>query len=261
MSASHSGWIPQSRIRIAVGVAVAFVLAALAGSLWSPFALVLLVVAAGAGWAAFIMMRIRRQLSPGGGGWERRIHAHVASHLGVSSATRTSVLDIGCGDGSLLIALLDHAPGVEATGIDYWGAGWDYAQKACEARLAAAGKRATFRRMDAAHLDFPDASFDAVVSVMCFHEVRAASGATLHGPLRAVVEALRVLRPGGRFVFVDRFADKAAFDQAGLDTALRQAAQLAREDLVSTFGIPWPLKTRRSLGPVQLLSGEKAAQG
>jgi len=169
-----------------------------------------------------------------------------------------SALDIGCGDASLVAMLLAHAPAWNATGVDFWGSNWEYTQSACESRLSSLGLRGAFRRMDAARLEFPDESFDVVVSVMCFHEVRAPSGVTMRGPLAALSEALRVLRPGGVFVFVDRFEDAADYgDVADLAAVLRSATGLRRESLVATLGVPWPLKTRRALGPVEVLSGRK----
>jgi SAM-dependent methyltransferase len=258
MSAPTSGWIPRRRIRVAIGLALGFAVVGVAGSAWSPAALALLVPALGAGWAAFVMLRIRHQLSPDGGGWEGRIHDLVVARLTLAPGAPGAVLDIGCGDASLLVAILSRAPTAAATGIDLWGESWDYAQAACDARLADLGHRATFRRMDAGQLDFPDDSFDAVVSVMCFHEVRAGADAKVRGPLAALGEALRVLRPGGVFVLVDRFADPADFGRdADLAAALGPVAELRREPLVATLGVPWPLRTSRALGPVDLISGTK----
>jgi SAM-dependent methyltransferase len=258
MSAGTSSWIPRKRIRLAVGLALAFAVVGVIGSVWSSAALALLIPALGAGWAAFLMLRIRQQLSPAGGGWERRIHEFVVSRLGLSSDAQASVLDIGCGDASLLVCLLQQAPAVSASGIDFWGSNWEYAQSACESRLASLGLRAALRRMDAARLDFADESFDVVVSVMCFHEVRAPAGATMRGPLMALGEALRVLRPGGAFVLVDRFAASADYgDTAELAAVLRATTGLCRESLVATLGVPWPLNTKRAMGPVEVLSGRK----
>lgn len=257
MTRHTSNWIPRRRIRFAIGLALALAVAAVVGGLWSPFAFTLLVPALGAGWAAYVMLRIARQLAPDGGGWERRIHEFVVTRLALPAGAQLAVLDIGCGDASLLAALLERHPALTATGIDFWGTNWDYAQGICEARLAQLGRRATFRRMDAAKLAFPDASFDVVVSVMCFHEVHAPHGTALSGPLLALGEALRVLRPGGRFVLIDRFADGGDYEAAGLAAVLGATAELRREPLVATLGVPWPLNTRRALGPVEVLSGRK----
>jgi SAM-dependent methyltransferase len=260
MSAGTSSWIPQKRIRFATGLALAFALAAAIGSLWSLAALALLVPALGAAWAAFVMLRIRHQLSASGGGWERRIHEVVVQRLALPSESRVSALDIGCGDASLLITLLEHAPAVTATGVDFWSSNWDYAQSACESRMTGLGRRATFRRMDAARLEFPDEVFDVVVSVMCFHEVRAPAGMTMRGPLAALSEAVRVLRPGGIFVLVDRFGATADYGEpAEFARVLDATTELRRESLVLMLGVPWPLRTKRSLGPVEVLSGRKRA--
>jgi len=257
MSVQSSNWIPRRRIRFAVGLALLFAVTGVTGSLWSSATLVLLVPAIGAGWAALVMMRIRWQLSAGGGGWERRIHEFAVSRLALPPDTQASVLDVGCGAASLLITLLRHAPAANATGIDYFGPNWDYAKSACEERLMSLGLRATFRRMDAAHLEFPDESFDLVVSVMCFHEVRAPRRTKMPGPMLALSEALRVLRPGGSFVFIDRFGDAADYNQAGLARILGATTAIRRDSLVVMLGVPWPLKTKRALGPVEVLSGRK----
>lgn len=253
-----SNWIPLRRIRIAVGIAALCAVGAVVLSHWSPAAWLLLIPALAAGGAAGVMLRVRWQLSDTGGGWQRRIHDAVVARLALPGTAAPDLLDIGCGDASLLLALLRDHPAIAATGIDFWGADWDYAQSACEARVAAAGHRASFRRLDAARLDFPDASFDIVVSVMCFHEVRA-PGAPVAGPVVALKEALRVLRPGGAFVFVERFASTADYgDPAALEAVLGQTVDLCREPLVATLGPPWPLSGHRALGPVEILSGRKA---
>ena len=255
---TRSSWIPRRRIHIALGLSLALSGVGVIGSFWSRAALALLVPALGAGWAAFVMMRIRHQLSPRGGGWERRIHELVVTRLALPSDSTARVLDIGCGDASLLIALLEQAPAVAASGVDFWGSNWDYAQSHCESRLSRLGLRAAFRRMDAARLEFPDESFDVVVSVMCFHEVSAPPGAAMRGPLRALSEALRVLRRGGVFVLVDRFAAAADYgDPYGIEAVLHPTTGLRREPLVATMGVPWPLNGKRALGPVEVLSGRK----
>jgi hypothetical protein len=59
-------------------------------------------------------------------------------------------------------------------------------------------------------------------------------------------------------VFVDRFGDAADYgDGADLAAVLRSTTGVRRESLVATLGVPWPLKTKRALGPVDVLSGRK----
>ena len=97
------------------------------------------------------------------------------------------VLDVACGKGATTRHLLRHFPAGAITAVNL-------SEKQLEtARLNAPG--ATFARMDAVDLRFPDASFDAVVCVeAAFHfDTRE----------RFLREALRVLRPGGRIVLSD----------------------------------------------------------
>ncbi len=62
------------------------------------------------------------------------------------------------------------------------------------------------------------------------------------------------------FVFVDRFGDAGDYgDPAGLAAMLASARKVRRERLVETLGVPWPLNSKRSLGPVEAISGRKAA--
>jgi ubiquinone/menaquinone biosynthesis C-methylase UbiE len=66
---------------------------------------------------------------------------------------------------------------------------------AASARLAKFGDRVTVRQADATALPFPDGSFDAVLSwIMLHHTVEWD---------KALVESVRVLRPGGHVVGYD----------------------------------------------------------
>jgi ubiquinone/menaquinone biosynthesis C-methylase UbiE len=67
--------------------------------------------------------------------------------------------------------------------------------RALERRARRRGLAVTVDRSAAERLPFPDRSFDTVVStlVLC----------TVEDPGRAVAEARRVLRPGGRLLFIE----------------------------------------------------------
>ncbi|MPY66816.1 methyltransferase domain-containing protein [Deinococcus sp. SDU3-2] len=117
------------------------------------------------------------------GGWRDR-DARLSRQLGLGwpeepllNALRLSptarVLDVGAGEGRLLRALRARGHRGEVVGLDPEpGEG--------------------VQRGVAEQLPFPDASFDAVLLVRVL--------AHLHDPARAVAEARRVLRPGGRLV-------------------------------------------------------------
>jgi SAM-dependent methyltransferase len=138
--------------------------------------------------------------SPVGGNVQDRILDMLVSHIRWNGNGKA--LDIGCGNGPLTIKLARCFPEAEIVGMDYWGKNWDYSMKVCEqnTRLAGVEKRVSFRQGSASHLPFEDASFDLVVSNLVFHEVQDVTDKR-----DSIREALRVLRPGGVFVFQDLF--------------------------------------------------------
>jgi ubiquinone/menaquinone biosynthesis C-methylase UbiE len=121
------------------------------------------------------------------------------------------VLDLGCGAGHTALAVAPHV--AEVIAIDLTDE-----MLATAAGLAAARDVANvnFRRADVAALPFEDASFDVVTSRYSAHHYDQ--------PARAVAEARRVLRPGGRFVLVDTIAPESP----ALDTFIN-GAELLRD--------------------------------
>lgn len=105
-----------------------------------------------------------------------------------------SVLDIGCGTGTLAIAAKRRV-GTSAVvhGID--ASPEMIARAARKARRAAMG--IAFETAPAQSLPFPDARFDVVLSTVMMHHLPRV------GREEAVREARRVLRPGGRLLVVD----------------------------------------------------------
>jgi arsenite methyltransferase len=113
------------------------------------------------------------------------------------------VLDLGCGRGAVLMTAARHLTTGQAVGIDIWR-GQDQSGNGAEAtrRNAVAegvADRVEVRTADMTDLPFPDGSFDVVVSSAAMHNVCG-------GPARldkAIDEAVRVLRPGGRVLIAD----------------------------------------------------------
>ena len=98
----------------------------------------------------------------------------------------TRVLDVGCGEGQVS-RLAAGLPGVQlAAGFD------PTAAQALEAKKRGGG--VLVGRADAAALPFSSASFDAVVACLVFEHIEAVD--------EAIHEVGRVLRPGGRFLFL-----------------------------------------------------------
>ena len=116
--------------------------------------------------------------------WSGLTGNFVSPLLDAAGVTRgTRVLDVACGPGYVSEAAA--ARGAATIGVDF----------SPEMIRVAKARRPDleFRRGDAQSLDFPDASFDAVV--MNFGVLHVAS------PGRAFAEAARVLRAGGRYAF------------------------------------------------------------
>lgn len=103
-----------------------------------------------------------------------------------------TVVDVGAGTGLLSLAVAPHVGRVWA--IDISPAMVDYLQvKAASAELS--NLKATVG--SAVSLPLVDGSADVVVSNYCYHHLRDADKE------RALAEAFRVLRPGGRLVLGD----------------------------------------------------------
>lgn len=100
-------------------------------------------------------------------------------------------LEIGAGSGAMAAQLLGRYPTLTLVATDYDHGMVAHARKT----LSTFGGRATVQQADAAKLVFEDDQFDLVLSFAMLHHVGNWPG--------AVREALRVLRPGGRFVGYD----------------------------------------------------------
>jgi ubiquinone/menaquinone biosynthesis C-methylase UbiE len=98
------------------------------------------------------------------------------------------VLISGCGTG-LDIPLLPH--GIEIDAVDL------SPRMIEQARRKSAGLNIRLQTMDAQNLSFPDATFDVVI----LHLIVA----IVPDPLRALREAVRVLKPGGRITLFDKY--------------------------------------------------------
>ena len=104
-----------------------------------------------------------------------------------------SVLDLGCGTGTLTIMLKHALPLAEVRGLD----GDPKALRIAERKLQRAGVKISFDRGLAYDLPYPDDSFDRVLSSLAFHHL------TRQRKREALAEVARVLRPGGWLHIVD----------------------------------------------------------
>jgi arsenite methyltransferase len=120
---------------------------------------------------------------------------------GLSLRGDERVLDLGCGRGAVLLAAAKLVPRGRAVGVDIWRA--DQTGNCMQSTLANADAEGVADRIELHTRDMTDLqlageSVDLIVSSLAIHnlpgnEVRRS----------AIVEAVRVLRPGGRFVIAD----------------------------------------------------------
>jgi arsenite methyltransferase len=112
-----------------------------------------------------------------------------------------TVLDLGCGRGAVLLATAKRLPRGRAIGVDLWQADQtDNSQQATleNAVLEDVADRIEVRTADMTDLPLPDESVDVVVSNLAIHNIP-----THAGRRKALDEAVRVLRPGGRLAIAD----------------------------------------------------------
>jgi ubiquinone/menaquinone biosynthesis C-methylase UbiE len=106
---------------------------------------------------------------------------------------RLSILDVGCGTGTLAVSIKTHYPTIDVVGLDPDPNALAIAQrKAARARVAV-----RFERGFAEALPFADATFDRVFSSMMFHHLKKDDRP------RMLADVRRVLKPGGRLEFLD----------------------------------------------------------
>jgi arsenite methyltransferase len=112
------------------------------------------------------------------------------------------VLDMGCGRGAVLTAVARRLTTGRVTGIDIWStkdqSGNASAAALLNASLEGVEDRVHIDTGDMRALPYPDATFDLVVSSLAIHNIRSNADRK-----RAVVEGLRVLKPGCRIVIAD----------------------------------------------------------
>jgi SAM-dependent methyltransferase len=193
--------------------------------------------------------------SPQGGNLQEKIYTLII--LSLQQSIRGKILDIGTGNGVLAVKLARYFPEVQVIGMDYWGKNWEYARSVCEenARIGSVSDRVQFVQGDAAALDFTAAEFDAIVSNLTFHEVKSVAQKG-----EVVKEALRVLKPGGAFAFVDYFYESRYYGQISNFEALLESLGLSKitlKPLDEVLIIPAPLRHPRALGKVGILYGQK----
>ena len=269
----YGNWMPVSMLRLVGGLAaLAAVLSLLSFAVFHitalgvVFVIDALLLLALLLWITWIRLRYAFE----GGGMMEQVHQIVLSHLDFDG--QGQLLDVGCGSGALSIRAALTWRAAQVVGIDYWGSAYGYGQAMCEKNAESEGvygygqamceknaesegvaAQCRFQHGDANRLDFPDESFDAVVSNYVYHNI---TGADKRALLR---ETLRVLKKGGVFALNDEMKPHMYGDMEAFAQELRD---MGYEDvrLIDTAQEAFGSRRRAAmmmLGDSRMLAGRK----
>ena len=136
-----------------------------------------------------------------------------------------SVLDVGCGTGSLAIAARRQVgPRGTVSGVDASPEMIDRAGR----KARRAGLDVAFRNAFAQSLPFPDEQFDVVLTTIMLHHLPKKSRAEMASEVR------RVLKPGGRVLAID-FGATARGRKSFLDHFHRRHGHVEFKEIIALF--------------------------
>ncbi len=259
--ADYGNWVPTALMSMLWGVTSVLIVVTIA--LFTTLAtaipgIILLIVTIAALSMTLYMQICRNMFDFNGGGVMGDVHQFLINHFPWDESRKSAgvtdgsglILDIGCGSAALTNRVAKAYPNVKMISMDYWGAEWNYAKEQCEknAKIEGVADRITFKKGDAAKLDYDDASFDGAVSNFVFHEVRSAKDKR-----DVVKEALRVIKPGGAFAFQDMFGQKSVYGdmnefikglkESGVVKEINYIENIERKIPIPAFvSAPWMIK-------------------
>ncbi|MEM7226839.1 MAG: class I SAM-dependent methyltransferase [Pseudomonadota bacterium] len=154
----------------------------------------------------------------------------LAAFLAERRSAETSLLDLACGTGRFLTFVKDNYPRLQVTALDLSPAYLDKARA-----LLAPWRGVDFQCAPAEASGFSDESQDVITCIYLFHELpRKVRG-------QIAREAKRLLKPGGRLIFLDSIQLGDMPDYDGLLQYFPEAfhepfyADYQRDDLEGTF--------------------------
>ncbi len=174
--------------------------------------------------------------------WKDFLHTHIQTHFPDQSPFQIKVLDIGTGPGFFSILLAEA--GFSVTAIDLTPAMLNEARS----NAGPLADRIRFLEMNAQELDFPDQSFDVVISRNLTWN--------LPDPERAYQEWTRVLKKGGILLNFDAnwyhyLFDESARNAYEADRINTKAAGMKDENIGDHFDIMEEIATKVPLSRIQ----------
>ena len=193
--------------------------------------------------------------SQNGGRLQEKFYNLIIQSLGHN--VKGKILDIGSGNGVLAVKLAQRHAEVEVVGVDYWGKDWEYSKSVCEknAQAAKVENRVQFQKGDATALEFANHTFDGAISNLTFHEVKSVTNKR-----EVLQEALRVIKSGGAFAFIDYFYDEKYYgDRLEFENYLQgmNFGRFEYKRLRDLITIPMLLNHPKILGKVGIIYGNK----
>ena len=237
MEPDYKNWMPKGMVLGTLAGAAACLILCLvfgcaevlpSGALKTVLTVVFLVAAILCALAALWMWLLYRAFSyDGKRQMSRQIIEGIAEY--VELPENAVGLDVGCGSGALTVACAKRNPRARFVGLDRWGKEYaSYSKPLCEANAKAEGvSNVEFRRGNALRLDFPDESFDAVVSNYVYHNIPSRDRQSI------LLETLRVLKKGGAFALHDIFSEARYGDMQAFAEKLK-AMGYEKVELIDT---------------------------
>ena len=239
MKPDYKNWMPKGMVMTAVGITavflILFIVFGLTGLVSGTGKTVLFIVfllgtLVGLGVSVWMILMYRAFSYDGKRQMSKQIIQGIAEQVLLPEGGVG--LDVGCGSGALAIACARRNPKAGFVGIDRWGKEYaSFNKPLCERNAKAEGVgNVRFERGDATALDFPDESFDAVVSNYVYHNI----------PVRdrqaVLLETLRVLKKGGIFALHDIFSPAKYGDMQAFIRKLKEMGYEKAELIDTTDG-------------------------
>ncbi len=226
MKPIYKSWIKMNKIMLFNGLSIL----CLFGILFIPLNVVkilLLILFLIFGYIATIITLAHLKLVDYSGDYQNKIHNLLAEKI---PNKKQKIIDVGTGSGSLAIKLAKKNPTIQVEGIDFFGDEWEYDLKICEknAKIMQVEKQAKFTKASASSLPFNDHEFDSAISCLCYHEVKDASN--IYVPIK---ETIRVLKPGGKIVMMDLFADLNHYEE--MDKLINKLGEFGLENITYKY--------------------------